>query len=815
MCLIIDRKQDYYRACKGFSINGVQYKRLLGTNGGIKNSTIVFVSDRVVDELRKRIANGRDMSKEFVTAKLEAYQALACSASNPVSMPHGIAVVNDCETKFFDNVICLSNENDGEPEMEYVEHKEIKHAVTDGCGMMLPSLAERWSGELGLGYLMSGANTRAPFEKGMLFTFDYVDFAEKIAGGNYIIKDAWGNDFDVREVEAIFTTSMVKLWDSYKSCDEYIANMIENKYTFSITKVCPEELENERALNYQFIQPYYFTEEDIDELIAPTMQEFEEVIGEDWRKATLFLKGVGLTDKSVSHSINDYMKAIMIEPELMNDPYVRTHIYQTIRKRIDEAKVGVIKVHGNYSLISGDLFALAQSMFGLDVTGLLGAGELYNRYWADTGSEKVVCFRAPMTCANNIVAMHPCKSEAASYWFRYMPVVTVLNGWDTTCDALNGCDEDGDLIFITDNNVLVSKHRKLPTLMCGQRKAAKRVSTEEDFIRSNIESFGNDIGKTTNWITSMFEVQSHYPSESEEYKVIDYRIQCGQQKQQDSIDRAKGIICKPMERSWHDFHAVMKIEDEQKKTLYRKIVADRKPYFMRYIYPTLMKQYNRYIKNVNRNAVREFDMTLDEIYEIEPDKRTQQQKDFLMYAENRMPVGIGDCIMNKICRKFEEKFDGYIGKYTPTSEFDYSILKSDAQYTRYQHDAIKKLYDEYNKKLRSYKIFTTYERVDELEILTKYTEMNNEFRRECSKICPNSRVLCNIVLDICYKRSATKRFAWAMCGNDIIENLLEKNNGLISYPVLDDEGDISYCGQRFSIRTIKMEEMNEDNFEGE
>lgn len=50
MCLIIDKEKDYYRACRGFTINGIKYKRLLGTNGGIKNSTIVFVSERHVDE---------------------------------------------------------------------------------------------------------------------------------------------------------------------------------------------------------------------------------------------------------------------------------------------------------------------------------------------------------------------------------------------------------------------------------------------------------------------------------------------------------------------------------------------------------------------------------------------------------------------------------------------------------------------------------------------------------------------------------------------------------------------------------------------
>ena len=68
MCLIIDKEKDYWRACKGFKINGIKYVRLLGTNGGIKNSTIVFVSERLATELRRLIDNGRDKTKELVPA---------------------------------------------------------------------------------------------------------------------------------------------------------------------------------------------------------------------------------------------------------------------------------------------------------------------------------------------------------------------------------------------------------------------------------------------------------------------------------------------------------------------------------------------------------------------------------------------------------------------------------------------------------------------------------------------------------------------------------------------------------------------------
>lgn len=808
MCLIIDKEKDYYRACRGFSINGINYKRLLGTNGGIKNETIVFVSERVHDELARRIDNGRNPDKALVTAKLEAYKALTCSASTPVSMPNGILVVNDCETKFLSDIIYLTDECDGEPMMEERKAQEITLDASDGFGTMMPSLAERWSEELGLDYVVSGVNTRFSFEKGMVFTFDHVDFAKKIAGEKYIVKDAWGDDVDVRSVELILTTSMVKLWDSYNSCEEYVRTSIENGYTFGIPKTCPKVLENERTLNYQFIQSYDMDDDDIEELISPTMQEIKDVLGGDWRKTILFLKGSGLNEDNIERLDNDIAKALMIDKRMIDDPFIQSAIYQSIRNRINEAKVGVLKVHGNYSIVSGDPFALCQSIFGLKVTGLLKSGEIYNQYWADIGSEKLACYRAPMTCHNNIRLVHPASNDEVRYWYRYMKTCTIFNAWDTASAALNGMDYDGDLVMLTDNDVLVRKLKPQPALMCAQRKAEKRISTDEDFIRSNIESFGNDIGQTTNWITSMFEVRSHFNPESKEYKELSYRIRCGQLYQQNAIDKAKGIICKPMPKSWHDRHTVNKIEDDDTKRFYRSIVADKKPYFMRYIYPSLMKQYNTYIKNTNRNALREFQMTVDEMMSMPFENLSERQRDFLRYYSYRMPVGVGNCIMNKICRRFEQEFDGHIGRHNASVKFDYTIMKSGNEYSTSQFYAVKRLYEDYNKRLQNYMVFADYERVDECDSIFEISTMNSDFRRECSSVCPNEQTLCDIILDICYSKNSTKKFAWSMCGETIINNLLSKNNFAISFPVIDANGDISYSGEQYSLKT-KTIEVNE------
>lgn len=264
-----------------------------------------------------------------------------------------------------------------------------------------------------------------------------------------------------------------------------------------------------------------------------------------------------------------------------------------------------------------------------------------------------------------------------------------------------------------------------------------------------------------------------------------------------------------MPREWHDRHCVNKIEDAEKRRFYLRLVADKKPYFMRMIYPALMKQYNTYIKNTNKNALREFQMTVDELTSLPESRLTERQREFLRYYRSRMPVSDHNCVMNRICKKFEAEFDGYVGKHNAVTDFDYTIMKSGAEYSRAQYNAILKLYDDYNKRLRNYAVFAGYERVDEYDAFARMLEMREEFEQECAAVCPNRFALCDIVLDICYRKSSTKRFAWEMCGDEIIQNLLSKAGGMISYPERDDNGAIEFGGNRFTLRRTKLEDTDE------
>ena len=829
VCVIMNSEADYDRANLGFTIdygivNGkeckIKYRRFLGTNGGIKKSTIVYVNENLYPELKERLDNGRDKTVELVPAKLEAYQALICSGSIPLPPPKGFIVVKDCITMFKEDVILIDDSVDGEPKLTYEKDYEIEHNDSDGYGLMLPSYSRKVNEFLtgNSEHTIAGMNTRYAWTKGMIYTFDFVEFAEKIAG-TYEIVDVWGQKRDVRDAEVILTESMLKLWSSYSSWEDYYNNCEKNHYHFSVAKTTPEKLENVRDTNYQFLQSYNFTDDELQELCQPTINEIKDVLGLDYRKSLAFLAGFNLDDENAYNDNFDYcIKSLMIDKRMIADPFIRRKILNMIKKRIDMGKRGAIRIEANYAMISGDPYALAQSMFGLRITGLLKKGEVYHKYWIDKGSDEIACFRAPMTCHNNIRRMKLNKSKEAEYWYRYIDTALIYNAWDSSCEAENGADKDGDTNMCTDNSIIVKNTLNTPTIVCLQKKAEKVVPTEDDIIKANKLAFNDDIGVVTNHVTSMIEVQSGFDKESLEYKELGYRIMCGQLFQQNVIDRAKGIIAKPMPSEWYDIKKCRVKEDDDEKTIQRKefnskIVAAIKPYFMIYIYPNLKSKMQSYVKNMNLDiSGRFFDKDIFSIQDLKKyDKKNNIMKQYLDFYYRHLPVGINKCVVNRICTLFENSFNNIFSKQNNELEFDYSILKSNVGYSKSNYCKVKEIYQEYLKRIENFSKKIKLEKVEKDYCWLERHRFASWFKSECERICNNQDELCDIVLDICYQKEYSKQFAWDICSETILHNLLLANNNVIHYPrQVEDNGDFKYCGKDFVLCEKEMEENLDD-----
>lgn len=512
-----DKKSQFDHCCKNLIINGKHFKRLLGTPGGLKMSTVLFVDSDIYDELMTRINNNRrdyeiknaqEVPIKHSVSKLEAYFALTSSTSSAAPWPKMI-VVPGTFTKFKDDVIEVSDgekEND-DPVVKKVWDKEIELEINDGCGIMTPEYSSQVNKTLtGNDEIVSGICARCAFLKGMLFTFDFKEFAEKIAH-KHTVMDAWGHEQNIDDADVIITTSQLKLWNSYRSYEEYETACKNNKYDFRITKVS-EKVDESRNLNYQFTQSYYLNDDDIEELISPTVNEIEDILQLDPRKSIVYLAGASLNDNNVQ-KIDNVAKALMIDERLIDDPYVRSRIEHMIQKKIRLAKISTIDVDGNFSLISGDPYAMCEDIFGLPVKGLVNAGEIYYKFWMDKNVPEVVCMRAPMCAHYNVVKQKICYNEQAQYWFRYIKDCIILNSWDTLRMAESGADCDGDILFTTNNPVLVNKHRKLPALDCQQRGAVKVESsliTDEMIAQTNKRSFKSNVGSITNVGTAMLNL---------------------------------------------------------------------------------------------------------------------------------------------------------------------------------------------------------------------------------------------------------------------------------------------------------------------
>ena len=457
VCVVMKNNSHYKRANAGFRINGISYKRLLCT-GGVKTSTVVYVSDKIHQELKKRLSNNHNINIPLVPAKYSAYEALAASGSNVVSwpmsgdskIPGGTIVVKDVMTKFLADVIDVDDSNyPNEPMVELKCNQEFENNASDGCGIMTIELAKRWNGELCGNYdkPLCGCNLRNAFTKGMVFPFDIIKFAEEINGASdehpdkYLIEDVWGTKRDIRDAHLILTESQLKLWNCYNSWEDYYNSCIENKYTFRVAKTASDydDMDEVRQLNYQFIAPLRLTQEDVKELIKPTVDEISDILGGDYRKTLVYLCGSKLNDDNIMNA-DIISRAIMANPTLIGDDYVLNRVHRMIKRRITDAKIGVLDVRGNFQILSGDLYALAQSMFGMKVTGLLKSGEIYSKFWLNRGVDEVLCYRAPMSNEHSIVRQHICTNEDAKSWFKYMESIAIVNAWDTMPAALNGFD---------------------------------------------------------------------------------------------------------------------------------------------------------------------------------------------------------------------------------------------------------------------------------------------------------------------------------------------------------------------------------------
>jgi hypothetical protein len=339
-------------------------------------------------------------------------------------------------------------------------------------------------------------------------------------------------------------------------------------------------------------------------------------------------------------------------------------------------------------------------------------------------------------------------------------------------------------------------------------KPAKMVPTEDDFVKSEKQGFNDEIGSITNKGTGQKSMQAAYSEDSEEYKILGYRSICCVQLQQSKIDAVKGAWSRPAPKHWTDAKAI-KIEDDDSEDVIARKVRDKKlvvkkPMFFIYNYDYLYKEYSKYVKNVNANAQLRFGKTLEVL--LSSEEKTEEEHEFVENYNKYLPVDCSPGVINRICWKIEDEFKNM--NVLPNVDFDYHILTSGATYTKSEFKAIEEMYKEYVCTIRSIKkrYATRNDNGADDDMVSDLFLMRELWKEKCLGICNNEKVLTNILLEICYNSGNSKSMVWDICGEQIVQNLLEKNNYTFKIPTKDKNGDIDFDGNKFSILEVKVDE---------
>ena len=370
----------------------------------------------------------------------------------------------------------------------------------------------------------------------------------------------------------------------------------------------------------------------------------------------------------------------------------------------------------------------------------------------------------------------------------------------------------GDANITTDNAILLRNTREELPIICEQKSTEKKKITKARLKNANKNGFNNNVGEVTNRCTNMYDVLSKFEKGTKEYDEMMCRIICMQGYQQEIIDSIKGIIPKKVPKYWYDYKDLKVQESDSNeikewKLFNQKLMANKKPYFFIYNYPKLMKKYKKYKKDCNVNCLFRFGLKVEELEEkhsedfslddlINSDmsdeeiakikNRIEDELTFLKYYYLRLPVSMEKSLMNRLCWIVEKQLESIIVD-SNEKEFDYSFMKSNITHNEDSKDSIEGLsgrfYDiwcSYKLDLRNLNNANRSENggdraIDKDVLIKKYQQI---IYSECN----NQYLVCDILLDLCYSSSGGKQFVWDICGDVIVENLLEKNGHSINIP---------------------------------
>lgn len=417
-------KKDYKNLGRnGFDLNGKHYVRFMVGSGQMRRNTVTFINETLFDYMQERLMCGLNGKiKSINLAKLSAYYALSFSSVLWVREPR-VCIIKDFDTLIPNQKLNWIEESETEGTNIKEITKDIKLNSADGQGLISPEMAKLWAEDMHLNYTPCSFVIRTTFIKGNLVTFDFKEYARE--HGIKIIKDRYGVEHNIEEIDALISESQFKMAKYYSSWETYLSYHHEYNLRWGVARYNKKEDDKYVLTNYQYIQVLDLTPEEIKGLASYTIDWIKKICSGKLEYALAY--NIGVKDQTISKQglINScgstFTKAIVKNPNTLNDGFVQRKIYNSIKESIRQAKIGRVWVKGNYQFMISDPVAQCRSALGLSPDGIIPKNKVYSEFWnKKIEGEEIVCCRSPLTHYSEINPSKLFENEETKKWYKYI-----------------------------------------------------------------------------------------------------------------------------------------------------------------------------------------------------------------------------------------------------------------------------------------------------------------------------------------------------------------------------------------------------------
>lgn len=806
---VMTKKEYKVLARNGFDLNGKHYVRFMVGSGQMRRNTVSFINEELFDYMQERLMCGlNDKIKTINLAKLSAYFALSFSSVLWVREPR-VCVIKDFDTVIPNQKVNWINKHEDGNTVEQI-YKDIKLNSADGQGLIDPNMARLWAEDMHLNYVPCSFVVRTAFIKGNLVPFDFKAYAKE--HGVLKIKDRYGTEYNVEDIDVLLSESQFKMAKYYSSWEGYLSYHKTYNLKWGVARYNKEYDDEYVLTNYQYIQVLNLTKEDISGLVSYTTNWIKNICSGDIKYALTYNVGVKNPTLSVDSIINScsstFTKAIIKNPEMLKDGFVQRKIYNSIKESIRQAKIGRIWVRGNYSFMISDPVAQCRSALGLSPDGLLPASYVYSNFWNNRGVDGEICLlRSPLTHYSEVNIQRLANTDEMKKWYKYIYSGIIYNIYDISVVKHADSDFDGDICMSTNNPYFLkgAKREELPIMYDKEAVPTQKITLPNQ-IRCDVKGLDTKVGQITNYSTSMLAMLPLFKGEkqTEQREEIETRLKLLRELQGAEIDKIKGTTPPNFPKSWRHWVKINKDDDDitkAEKYKYNSMVVKKKPYFFIYLYSTLMNDYKAYEKNFNSISLTHFGIPIKAL--LRKKEHTEGELNLIRKYRKYSPVLETDCIMNILCKEIENmEFDI---KYKPNCV---SLLPEFAEKIDVDEEKMQSLTSIYKK----YKAQKKYKGIETLvdnegiqdddmnEILRNVLYANrDEYKNEMIELFTSSKELFNYLIVMCDRNNWSYDCIWDIVGEDIIDIVPYGDTKV----VVEKEDGFEYLGHFYGLEEVK------------